>query len=222
MRVRFGECELDFDRRQLLRAGREVHLAPKTFRLLEVLLEARPKALSKATLHGLVWQDAIVSEATLSSLLAELRVAIGDDPRRPRFIRTKYGFGYQFYGEATEAAKGKKAAPSPDDLVYRLIWGTREIALEPGENLIGRTRETVVWIDSAAVSRRHAAVRVADGGATIEDLGSKNGTCVRGRAIEAACPLRDGDEIRLGSVLLVFRVFPAAGSTRTTSRASRA
>ena len=221
MRVRFGECELDFDRRQLLRAGREVHLGPKAFRLLEVLLEARPKAVSKATLHGRVWQDAIVSEATLSSLLAELRVAIGDDPRRPRFIRTKYGFGYQFCGEATDVREGGKAA-ARSEFVYRLIWGTREIALEPGENVIGRTRETVVWIDSAAVSRRHAAVRIADGGATIEDLGSKNGTRVRGRAIAAACALQDGDEIRLGSVLLVFRAFPAAGSTRSTSRASRA
>ena len=182
MRVRFGECELDFDRRQLLREGSEVHLAPKAFRLLQVLLEARPKAVSKATLHGLVWQDAIVSEATLSSLLAELRVAIGDDPRRPRFIRTKYGFGYQFCAEATDVREGGKAG-GRRDFVYRLIWGMREIALEAGENVIGRTRETVVWIDSAAVSRRHAMVHVADGGATIEDLGSKNGTRVRGQLL---------------------------------------
>ena len=195
-----------------------MHLAPKAWRLLEVLLEARPKAVSKAVLHEEVWPDVIVSEATLSSLLAGLRRAIGDDPRRPRLIRTKHGFGYQFCGDAVEAAdRGGAGSGRCDAFVYRLIWGTREIGLEPGENVIGRTRETVVWIDSPAVSRRHAAIRIADGAATIHDLGSKNGTRVKGRLIEGAARLQDGDEIRLGSVLLVFRAFPAAGSTQTES-----
>ena len=105
--------------------------------------------------------------------------------------------------------------------MYRLIWGTREIALAPGDNVIGRTRETVVWIDTGAVSRRHAVVRIADGAATIEDLGSKNGTYVGQRAIQTATSLNDGDEIRLGSVLLVFRAFPAAGTTVTAAGSSR-
>ena len=209
---------MDFDRRQLFRSGTEVHLARKALRLLEVLLEARPKAVSKRDLHAKVWADAFVSEATLSSLAADLRKAIGDDPRKPRFIRTKYGFGYQFCGEA-EAVEERAARPALPALVYRLIWGTREIALDAGENVIGRTRETVVWIDSAAVSRRHAVLRIREGTPTIEDLKSKNGTLVQGRAIEGIAPLRDGDEIRLGSVLLVFRVFPAAGSTKTAPRA---
>ena len=211
---------MDFDRRQLFRSGSEVHLAPKQMRLLEVLLEARPKAVSKRNLHEKVWADAFVSEATLSSLAADLRKAIGDDPRKPRFIQTKYGFGYQFCGEA-EAIEERAARKSRPGFVYRLIWGTREIALDPGENMIGRTRETVVWIDSAAVSRRHAVLRIKVGTPTIEDLGSKNGTRVAGRAIDGIAPLRDGDEIRLGSVLLVFRVFPARGSTKSVSRGPR-
>jgi DNA-binding winged helix-turn-helix (wHTH) protein len=79
-----------------------------------------------------------VSEATLSSLLAELRKAIGDDARRPRLIRTRYGLGYQFCGEAQTIGDGPEP-PSRGDLAYRLVWGVRDIALERGENVIGRT-----------------------------------------------------------------------------------
>jgi pSer/pThr/pTyr-binding forkhead associated (FHA) protein len=73
----------------------------------------------------------------------------------------------------------------------------------------------VVWIDSSAVSRHHAVIRIENGAATIEDLGSKNGTRVGKELIETVTALHDGDEIRLGTVLLVFRAFPAAGSTQT-------
>jgi len=138
LRLLFGTCELDFDRRQLIRDGREVHLTPKALRLLEVLLEARPRAVSKAELHEKVWADAFVSEATLSSLLAELRKAIGDDARPSRLIRTRYGLGYQFCGEALTMG-AEPMARSLKELAYRLVWGLREIALEAGDNVIGRS-----------------------------------------------------------------------------------
>jgi pSer/pThr/pTyr-binding forkhead associated (FHA) protein len=54
-----------------------------------------------------------------------------------------------------------------------------------------------------------------------EDLGSKNGTFLRGRPVESVAPLADGDEIRLGSVPLTVRVFADPGSTATRSRARR-
>jgi len=73
----------------------------------------------------------------------------------------------------------------------------------------------VVWIDSTAVSRRHAVIRIGNGAATIADLGSKNGTLVGKEKIDAVTALNDGDEIRLGTVLLIFRAFPAEGSTKT-------
>jgi DNA-binding winged helix-turn-helix (wHTH) protein len=97
--VRFGDCELDTGARELRRAGRAVALAPKAYQLLELLVEQRPKAVSKREIHDRLWPSTLVSEANLSALIFEIRAALGDDARRPRYVRTVRGFGYAFCGE---------------------------------------------------------------------------------------------------------------------------
>jgi pSer/pThr/pTyr-binding forkhead associated (FHA) protein len=57
--------------------------------------------------------------------------------------------------------------------------------------------------------------------ATVEDLGSKNGTYLHGERLESPARLQDGDELRLGSIRIKFRVVGAEGSTDTASRGSR-
>src|SRR5262249_53998223 len=105
MRAVFADCTFDGETRELFRGGRPVHLSPKAFRLLELLLESRPRALSKAEIHEKIWPEAFVSEATLASLVAEIREAIGEDGKDARHIRTVHGFGYSFAGEAAEAPR---------------------------------------------------------------------------------------------------------------------
>jgi len=219
MRVRFGECVLDTDTRELLRAGNAVPISGKALRLLEVLVEKRPTALSKGHLQDLVWPDVFVSEATLAAVVSQLRTALGDDARRPAFIRTVYGFGYAFYGEVEDDAGGHGAKRPVSR--YRLIWERREIVLAEGENVLGRGPESIEWIDRDTVSRRHVRIFIAADKVTIEDLGSKNGTLLRGRRLEGTVALSDGDEIRLGSVPLTFRVLRAPRSTATASSTSR-
>jgi pSer/pThr/pTyr-binding forkhead associated (FHA) protein len=68
------------------------------------------------------------------------------------------------------------------------------------------------------VSRHHARLTVDGTAATLEDLGSKNGTYLEGRLLRGAMPLSDGDEIAIGPALFAFR---AAGKTRTTKTATR-
>jgi DNA-binding winged helix-turn-helix (wHTH) protein len=221
MRVRFGECTLDTSSRELLRAGAPVRLTGKAFRLLDVLIENRPKALSKDELQDLVWPGVFVSEANLTSLITELRKAIGDDAHEPAFIRTVYGFGYAFSGAIEELDAAPRSAKKAPVGRYRLFWGRKEIVLGEGENILGRGPESIEWIDRDTVSRRHARIVIADGKATVEDLDSKNGTFLRGKRVTAAAPLADGDEIKLGSVPLTFRVIPEAGSTATAMRARR-
>ena len=104
MLMRFGEMAFDSDRRLLLRGKAPVHLSPKAYRLLEFLLENRPKALSKVTIQEAVWPDVFVSEANLAIRVNELRRAIGDDSRKPIFIRTVYGFVYAFSGEVASTS----------------------------------------------------------------------------------------------------------------------
>ena len=74
---------------------------PKAFALLAVLIERRPKAVSKQELHKLLWPDTFVSDANLPNLVAELREAFGDDAHEPRLIRTVQRFGYAFSAETS-------------------------------------------------------------------------------------------------------------------------
>ena len=160
-------------------------------------------AVSKASLYASLWPNVFVEETNLKSLVSELRAATGDDARKPRFLKTVYGFGYAFQIEASDAATR-----------FRMTHLARDFELHAGENVLGRDSEASVVIVMKSISRRHARITIAGDTATIEDLGSKNGTWVRGRRIAAPTELADGDEIRLGSVPLVFRATPG-GSTET-------
>jgi DNA-binding winged helix-turn-helix (wHTH) protein len=212
MRVLFGDCLLDSETRELTRAGQSVHVSPKAFQLLELLLAERPKALAKEVLHERLWPSTFVADTTLTGLVAELRSAIGDDARAPSFIRTLPVFGYSFCGTAMDAPSG---AAAQKGCSYRLVWLLREISLGQGENVVGRGPESVAWIDDESVSRRHARIRIAGEEAFLEDLGSKNGTFLKGRRLDSISRLQDGDEIRVGHVSLTFRVFRGEGSTKT-------
>src|SRR6476659_8440801 len=84
--VSFGHFVLDGSRRQLLRGDEPVHLSPKAFELLSLLVSDRPRAIAKAEIHERIWTTTFVSESTLATLIAEIRTALGDDGRWPRFV----------------------------------------------------------------------------------------------------------------------------------------
>ena len=213
MRLRFGEWLYDSGVRELIRGEQAIRLSPKAFELLGALLAARPQVLSKAELHDRLWPKTFVSEATLAGLIKELRAALEDDAREPRFVRTAHGYGYAFCADAAEAPRGP--APGSKQRCHRLIWDEREIALQEGENVLGRTQDAVAWIASSTVSRRHARILIDADGATLEDLGSKNGTRLQGVKIDKPSRLASGDEISIGSVRMTFVVFDADATKST-------
>ena len=213
MRITFADCVLDTDARQVRRAGVAVRLSPKAYELLCVLVECRPRVLSKHELYARLWKDTFVVEANLANLVSEIRTALGDSARESRLIRTAHGFGYAFCAEVHERPK-----PAPLARHY-LVWNQREFALPSGRHDIGRDPRASVRFDLPSVSRFHARVTVADEGATIEDLGSKNGTLVRGQRLGAPTALHDGDEIRLGAVVIIFREWVEGRPTVTLADA---
>ena len=87
--------------------------------------------------------------------------------------------------------------------------------LVEGANVLGRDEAAGVCLDWPGVSRQHARIVIGGAEATLEDLGSKNGTYLRDQKITAAVPLADGDIFRLGRVALEFRLVRGAPSTRT-------
>jgi len=207
----FGDFTLDHDTRELRRGVTPIKLSPKALYLLEILVRNRPKALSKAVLLESLWPDSFVVEKNLVNLVAEIREALGDDPAGPRFVRTVHRFGYAFTQPAAELMATQ---PVRND-VARLVWPDGRVGLADGEHVIGRDPDLVLFLDAPNVSRRHAVIRIGGGTATLEDLGSKNGTYIGDRRLSAATALSDGDTIRVGSVTLTFRSISTPGPTET-------
>lgn len=213
MRVEFGGFTFDLAGRQLLGRDGPVHLSPKAFDVLRLLIERRPAAVSKDDLLAQVWPGTFVVEASLTMAIAEVRRALGDESRAPRFIRTVHRYGYAFCGEGRDVG----ASPPGEDSTRPawLVWNGQRLTLRPGENLIGRDPRSHVWLDVAGVSRRHARIFVTGGEALLEDLGSKNGTSVGTRAVTGALPLADGDVIECGPVALQFRRWSESSAAET-------
>jgi DNA-binding winged helix-turn-helix (wHTH) protein len=107
MSLSFGDFKLDQERRQLLRSGRPVPLEPKAYELLSLLVERRPRALSRAQIRDVVWPGVFISESTLNQAVNSIRRALDDDARQPRFLRTARGFGYAFCDEARDSTDGQ-------------------------------------------------------------------------------------------------------------------
>jgi DNA-binding winged helix-turn-helix (wHTH) protein len=213
VKVLFGEWTLDSETRQVLHASKQIHLSTKAFDLLKLLIEARPRVVSKGELQDALWPGIFVSETNLFSLISEIRAAIEDEARHPRFVRTVHGIGYAFSGDArdvagTVAARGTTA-------VCVLVWEGRQYSLAEGEHLIGRDSDIAVTLESTTISRRHACLRVTKQAATIQDLGSKNGTFLNDERVAGEMEVADGDRIRVGSVLTTFRRVGPASSTET-------
>jgi DNA-binding winged helix-turn-helix (wHTH) protein len=214
MRLRFGAFTFDSGRRQLFRGDTDVHLSPKAFELLRILIESRPQALSKVHLQQHLWPDTFVSEANLPLLLGEVRKALEDDAKDPRFIRTLQRFGYAFCASVTELSGLEPKRPHRAVSCW-LVLKRQRLDLVVGENFIGRDPQATVHVDAASVSRQHARITLSESQAVLEDLGSKNGTFVRGTRVTAPASLRDGDSIRFGSVLATFRIWSPDVPTKT-------
>jgi hypothetical protein len=108
-------------------------------------------------------------------------------------------------GELEDASPLEESAVDGPALVVRSGGGRAgEHFIPTGERTtIGRSPECDIFLDDVTVSRRHAVLRRAEDGFTIEDLGSLNGTFVNRRRIESA-KLADGDELQIGKYRLTF------------------
>lgn len=211
MRATFDAYVFDSDLRVLMRDGSRIHLTPKAFDLLHLLLERRPRPVPGQDIMDHLWPGCFVARGNLANLVLEVRTALGDDGRTARYIRTVHRFGYVFEGAvqgdapSTDAGSGEAAAP-PGRSLFRLLMEDGQVSLAEGATTLGRCLDCTVTLPSTTVSRCHARIVLSAGQATLEDLQSKNGTFVNGARIDRVTALTDGDRIRLGGVPMVYRL----------------
>jgi DNA-binding winged helix-turn-helix (wHTH) protein len=216
MSARFGAFTLDPDRRQLTSvASGEVHLTPKAFDLLALLVAEAPRVVRKGELHERLWPGTFVSDATLVGLVKEIRRALDDHDSSAPLIRTAHGVGYAFAGEL------QPSTPRKADVSRWVVAGGRRIPLGEGENLIGRDPLSTVCLEATGVSRSHARIVIDGGRAMLDDLGSKNGTTLGDRPVTGKVELHDGDRICVGPILIVYHVSASGISTETVGHTAR-
>jgi DNA-binding winged helix-turn-helix (wHTH) protein len=203
--MRLGSATFDRDRRVLVVASGPVPLAPKEFGLLSLLLAHKPRVVTKEEIQDALWPDTIVAETSLSTLVNEVRSKLGQTGRDGP-IRTVHGVGYALTDDA---------APTLPREAPRLVRGSDQILLQAPQTVLGREPGLPGTVDDSSVSRRHARLSWDGTTATLVDLGSKNGTFLRGTRIEGPVVLEDGDEIRLGLVSFVYRAPGEPGTSRT-------
>jgi DNA-binding winged helix-turn-helix (wHTH) protein len=198
MTLRVADAVLDTDARRLMRDGRDVHLSPKAFDLLVLLVTRAPAVVEKTELRQRLWPGVHVVDANLSNLVNEIRGVLAQDKGHD-VIRTVHGVGYAFAGETSDATEAPAWTP------FFVVVHGRPVPLRHGSNIIGRDASCQVWMDTDGVSRRHACIHVWDDGAAIEDLNSTNGTYIGERAVTGRVRLESGDQIGVGPATVIFR-----------------
>ena len=209
MRLRFAECVLDPEARELRRRRESAHLSPRAFRLLTLLIEHRPRPVTQQQLRDALWPDTSVGYTSLAQVVAEVRRAIGDSAGAGRLIRTVPRVGYAFVAPVVEERPRRPAG------VGVLVTEDSEYLVPEGETLVGRGTECGIRLPSSRVSRVHARVRTENQRVIVDDARSKNGTWVNGERREGPAVLDDGDEVLFGTFRAVFHRAGASGSTRT-------
>ena len=213
MQARFSGWLFDENARTLRRWSEPVHLSPKAFELLGLLIARYPDAVPKSEIRDRLWAATYASDSNLTKVVREVRSVLGDDARKPRFVRTVHRYGYAFIGELARDARARSSGRAC--VRARLSWNGHSLGLLEGENEIGRTDESELQVDASTISRRHARITIAGGRATLEDLGSKNGTFLRGERLAAPTELRFGDVLHLGSEQMTYERVADADRTET-------
>ncbi len=131
---RFGDFQLDVDRRTLTGPAGAAPLQPKVYDLLLLLVRSGDVVVTKSQLLDAIWPGVVVTESVLTRAVHALRIALDDDASDPQYIRALRGVGYRFVAPVTcdGAAAPRAAAPSLAILPFHALTEPRDEALELG------------------------------------------------------------------------------------------
>jgi predicted ATPase len=176
----FRPFRLDSENAQLWRGDQEIRLRRKTFDVLLYLVDHSGQLVTKAALLDAIWAEVTVSDSMPATYVAELRKALGDEAKVPRFIETVHGRGYRFIAKVeTPASVAPISKPPPvpksprpimvgrqDELAQLQSWyshvleGQRQLIFVTGEAGIGKTTFVQAFLDSIA---QEGSVRIGRG-----------------------------------------------------------
>ena len=158
----FDKFVVDQNDERLIGPDGPVHLGNKAFRVLGALIAQEGRLLTKDALFDDVWDGTTVGEAALTSVIKELRRALGDDPKQPRFIESVYGRGYRFIGIPTALPYSSGNAHNEPVRSQPAVFVAPTGILPSSGTLIGRTDE-IATLDALLTAERVVSIVGAGG-----------------------------------------------------------
>jgi DNA-binding winged helix-turn-helix (wHTH) protein/tetratricopeptide (TPR) repeat protein len=203
--VTFGRHRFDPETGRLWSGRREVKLTPKAAAVLAALIGRAGRPLTREELLASVWGDAVVGDAVLTTCIKELRGALDDDARRPRFIETRHRRGYRFAARISPAPLATAVVARRSPLVVgrdgvlrdlrlcleRAKAGERQIVFVTGEPGIGKTTVVEAFLADAANVN---ALRVAHG-VCVEHYGAGEPYLPLMEAMTRLCLQQEGADV---------------------------
>ena len=200
--VTFGNYRFDIDSRRLWSGSREIRLTPKASDVLKVLVTRAGEPVSKEDLFAAVWTDTAVSDDALTSCIQELRRALEDDAKQPRFIETRHRRGYRFVAPLAVTVNEQRSATlvaPPASAEVSAIAVLPFIDMSPArdqdylcEGLAEELINALTQIDGLRVAARTASFQFRSPGADIHEIGRQLnvGTLLEGSVRKADDRLR--------------------------------
>jgi TolB-like protein/Flp pilus assembly protein TadD len=183
--VRFGGFRFEPGPGRLWSGIREIRLTPKAAAVLRLLVSRAGQLVSKEELFALVWSDAMVSDDALTSCVQELRRALEDDARQPRFIETRHRRGYRFVAALEETAAAPAAAPAAataavEDIAAIAVLPFTDMSAERDQDYLcdGLAEELInalTHVGGLRVAARTASFQFRGAGADVREVGLRLG-----------------------------------------------
>lgn len=179
--VHFGHCRFDVDTGQLWTGTEEIRVTPRASAVLKALLSRAGELVTKDDLFASVWDGVAVGDDALTSCIQELRRALGDDPKQPRFIETRHRRGYRFIAPLQSAvAAVDPAPPAAEEISTIAVLPFADMS--PGrdqdylcEGLAVELISALTHIDGLRVVSRTASFQFRAVGADVRAVGQQLG-----------------------------------------------
>ena len=232
--IEFPPFRLDLTAERLFRDDRPIRLRPKTWAVLHHLVGRRGFLVTRAELLDSVWQGAAVSDDNLTQSIAEIRQALGESARKPRFVETVHGRGFRFLAAVADSRRNGGSEPldlAPSgaafvgraaeisrltELLRSVEAGQRRVVFVTGEAGIGKT--TLVDAFLATARRERSDIRIARG-QSIEQYGLREPYSPVLEALERLVRSSDGEEVvsvvRRTAPSWAERIIPFTGEPRS-------
>ena len=219
--VRFGGYQFDIDTGRLWFATGEIRLTPKAAAVLKMLVTHAGEPVSKERLFASVWNGVAVSDDALTSCVQELRRALDDDPKQPRFIETRHRRGYRFMAPLvtrTAPDASEPTHPSNADVTAIAVLPFADMSPDRDQDYLceGLAEELIsalTHIDGLRIASRTASFQFRGPGAGVRAVGQQLGV---GTLLEGSVRKAD-DRLRVNVQLVEV----ATGFRRWSQRFDR-